>query len=240
MLIDGAVFFVTAILPYLAIIVLVDGLLYRLYKWMRKPRAPTIFTIYPADRSLSGAFPKLLGDIIFFPRLLREEKALWVGAWLFHLSLMMAVVSHYKVFFNQMWFWEKLSVTPTTFQTVSRIFDGATGTVMVASLLFLLGRRFLRFLRELSDPEDYLVLLNILAISISGIYIRFYTSVNLLEMRRYFASLASFSPTNAPNEPIFLVHYLLVVILMFYFPFGKMAHTVGAGITNILIRLRRD
>ena len=147
MLTNVAVFIVTAILPYLAIIVLVDGLLFRLYKWMRRPKAPTIFTIYPAGRSLTGAFPKLLGDIIFFPRLLREEKALWVGAWLLHISLVMAVVSHYKAFFNQMWFWEKLGATPTTFQTLSRVFDGVTGAVMVASLLFLFGRRFLRFLR---------------------------------------------------------------------------------------------
>ena len=234
---DSATYFVTSILPYVAVIVFVDGLLYRLLSWMRRPRAATRFTIYPAASSLIRALPRLLGDIVLFPRLLREEKALWIGAWLFHLSLLMTAVSHYKVFFSYMWLWEGLGVSQATFQLASNAFDGATGGVMTASLLFLLVRRFPKFLRKLSDPEDYLVLLLLLVISISGIYLRFISSTNLLELRRYFQSLAAFSPSNLPGDPVFLAHYLLVLTLMIYFPLGKMAHTVGAGLTSRLIRL---
>jgi len=237
--INPILFFITAILPYIAIIVLVNGLLYRLYKWMSKPKAPASFTIFPASKNIGKAFTKVLGDILYFPRLLREEKALWLGAWLFHLSLLMVVISHYKVFYSYMWFWENLNVSADTFALISDIFDGAAGVIMAASLVFLLGRRFTKFLRKLSVFEDYFALLLILVIAIAGIYIRFISRVNLLGLRRYFLSLAMFAPSNLPTDTGFLVHYLLIMILAIYFPLGKMVHTIGAGITSLLVRLEK-
>lgn len=231
-------FFLTAILPYIALIILIDGIIYRLYKWARRPKAAATFTIYPASKGFTRALPKILGQMFLFPKLLRDERALWVGILLFHLSLVMVIISHYKVFFKYMWFWENLGVSATSFALISDLFDGATGVIMVVSLVFLFARRFPKFLRKLSIPEDYLVLLLILGIAISGIYIRFISTINLLELRRYFSSLVSFTPSNMPTDPIFLFHYSLVLILMIYFPFGKLIHTIGAGLTQLLIRIK--
>ena len=236
---DWPAFFITAVLPYVALIVLIDGVLYRLYRWVCRPKARMQFTIYPASRGFARAFPRVLRDVLFYPRLLREEKALWAGALLFHISLIMTVISHYKVFFKYIWFWENLKIDPNTFQLVSKYFDGATGAIMIVALLFLFGRRFPRFLRKLSDPEDYLAILLILAIAISGIYIRFVSSTNPLELRAYFLSLARLSPAYLPTDPAFLIHYLLTLILVIYFPLGKMVHTMGMGLTSLLITLGR-
>jgi nitrate reductase gamma subunit len=231
-------FFLTAILPYIALIILIDGIIYRLYKWARRPKAAATFTVYPASKGFTRALPKILGQIFLFPKLLREEKALWVGILLFHLSLVMVIVSHYKVFFRYMWFWENLGVSANSFALISDLFDGAIGVIMVTSLVFLFARRFPKFLRKLSIPEDYLVLLLILGIALSGIYIRFISTINLLELRRYLSSLVTFTPSNLPTDPIFLLHYSLVLILMIYFPFGKLIHTIGAGLTQLLVRIR--
>jgi nitrate reductase gamma subunit len=209
-----------------------------LYKWTRRPKAAAIFTIYPASKGFTRALPKILGQMFLFPKLIRDEKALWAGILLFHLSLVMGVIGHYKVFFRYMWFWENLGVSANSFASISDLFDGATGVIMVASLGFLFVRRFPKFLRKLSIPEDYLVLLLILGIAISGIYIRFISTINLLELRRYFSSLVAFTPSNMPTDPIFLIHYSLVLILMIYFPFGKLIHTIGAGLTQLLIRIK--
>ncbi|WP_455279865.1 respiratory nitrate reductase subunit gamma [[Eubacterium] cellulosolvens] len=232
------IFFITAILPYIALIILIDGIIYRLYKWARKPKAAATFTVYPASKGFTQGLPKILGQIFLFPKLLREEKALWIGILLFHLSLLMIIVSHYKVFFRHMWFWENLGVSANSFTIISDLFDGATGVIMITSLAFLFVRRFPKFLRRLSIPEDYLVLLLILGIALSGVYIRFISTLNLLELRRYFSSLVTFTPSNLPTDPIFLIHYSLVLILMIYFPFGKLIHTIGAGLTQLLVRIR--
>lgn len=231
-------FFLTAILPYIALIILIDGIIYRLYKWARRPKAAATFTVYPASKGFTRALPKILEQIFLFPKLLREEKTLWGGILLFHLSLVMVIISHYKVFFRYMWFWENLGVSANSFALISDLFDGATGVIMVTSLVFLFIRRFPKFLRKLSIPEDYLVLLLILGISISGIYIRFISTINLFELRRYFSSLVTFTPSNLPTDPFFLIHYSLVLILMIYFPFGKLIHTIGAGLTQLLVRIR--
>lgn len=236
---DWATFFITAVLPYIALIVLIDGMLYRLYRWMRRPKAKMQFTIYPGSRGFGRAFPRVLRDVLVYPRLLREEKALWAGALLLHLSLIMVVISHYKAFFKYIWFWEILKTDPNTFQLVSKYFDGATGAIMIIALLFLFGRRFPRFLRKLSDPEDYFAILLVLAIAVSGIYIRFFSNTNLLELRRYFVSLAALSPSYLPTDLAFLIHYLLTLILMIYFPLGKMVHSMGMGLTSLLITLER-
>jgi nitrate reductase gamma subunit len=236
---DWTTFFVTAVLPYVALIVLIDGMLYRLYRWVRRPKAKMQFTIYPGSRGFGRALLRVLRDVLVYPRLLREEKALWAGALLFHLSLIMVVMSHYKAFFRYIWFWEGLKTDPNTFQLVSKYFDGATGAIMIIALLFLFGRRFPRFLRKLSDPEDYFAILLVLTIAVSGIYIRFISSTNLLELRGYFLSLAALSPSYLPTDPAFLMHYLLTLILMIYFPLGKMVHSMGMGLTSLLITLER-
>ncbi|MCW4042769.1 MAG: respiratory nitrate reductase subunit gamma [Candidatus Bathyarchaeota archaeon] len=231
------IFFITAILPYIALIILIDGILYRLYGWSRRPKAAATFTVYPASKGFTRALPKILGQIFLLSKLLREKKALWAGIWLFHLSLVMIIVSHYKVFFRYMWFWENLGVSADSFSLISDLFDGVTGVIMVTSLAFLFVRRFPKFLRKLSIPEDYLILLLILGAALSGIYIRFISTINLLELRRYFVSLISFTPSNLPTDPAFLIHYSLVLILMIYFPFGKLIHTIGAGLTQLLVRI---
>ena len=239
MQINPIIFFITVILPYIAVIVLINGLLFRLYKWISKPKVATSFTIYPTSKNIGKVSTKILGDILYFPRMLREEKALWLGAWLFHLSLLMVVVSHYKVFFNYTWFWESLEANAATFQIISDIFDGATGVIMAVSLIFLLARRFTKFLRKLSVFEDYFVIILIIAIAISGIYMRFISRVNLIGLRRYFISLAILAPSNLPTDVGFLTHYVLVLMLAIHFPLGKMVHTIGAGLTSLLVRLER-
>jgi len=222
-------FFITSIIPYLAIILLVDGLLYRAYLWARSPKTTATFAVYSPSKGLSHDLLRILARVFLFPVLLRQEKSLWVGSWLFHISLLMTVISHYKIFFAHMWFWSSLSISPESLALISVVFDGATGVIMVGALVFLFGRRFLQIMRKLSEPEDYVTLLLILAIALSGVYIRFVSRVSLLELRRYFVSLLKFTPSYLPADPAFLIHYGLVMILMIYFPIGKLIHTFGGG-----------
>jgi Fe-S oxidoreductase/nitrate reductase gamma subunit len=216
-------------MPYIALIVLVNGLLYRTYNWARTPKSTTEYKVYPISKGVIIALIKSLKRVFIFPILYRDDKILWLGSWLFHLSLLMSIISHYKVFANYMWFWENLNISTETFANISIGFSAATGGLMVGSLIFLFGRRFLNILRKLSDPEDYLVILLILAIAISGLYIRFVAPVNLLELRRYFVSLAQLNPAYLPTDTSYLIHHTLILALILYFPLGKLVHTMGGG-----------
>jgi Fe-S oxidoreductase/nitrate reductase gamma subunit len=227
--INSIIFFLTAIIPYIALIVLVNGLLYRTYNWARSPKPQTDYKVYPISKTFTKSLFKILKKVFIFPILYRDEKILWIGAWLFHISLLMSIISHYKVFANYMWFWENLNISAGTFAQISIDFSALTGGLMFGSLIFLFGRRFLNILRKLSDLEDYLVILFILAIAISGIYVRFIAPVNLLELRRYFVSLAQLNPAYLPTDTSYLIHHTLVLILILYFPLGKLVHTLGGG-----------
>lgn len=233
MTLPALTFFLTIILPYISLFVFVNGMLYRILTWVKTPRASGHFSIYISDgRGNSGL--NVLQDIAYFPRMLREEKSLWTASWLFHLSLLMTAVSHYKVFLPYSGFID--SLRPETFDLVSNVLDAGASILMIAALIILLGRRFTDFMRRLSEPEDYLVLGLIGVIAVTGYLTRYSSTVNLLSLRRYFASLVSLSPSNIPTDPIFLVHYTAVMVLMIYFPFGKMTHMLGTMLTSRLVR----
>jgi Fe-S oxidoreductase/nitrate reductase gamma subunit len=216
-------------MPYIALIVLVNGLLYRTYNWARSPKPQTDYKVNPISITFTKSLIKILKKVFIFPVLYREEKFLWLGAWLFHISLLMSIVSHYKVFANYIWFWENLNISAERFAQISISFSALTAGLMVGSLILLFGRRLLNILRTLSDPEDYIVILFILAIAISGIYVRFIAPVNLLELRRYFVSLVQLNPAYLPTDTSYLIHHTLVLILILYFPLGKLVHTLGGG-----------
>jgi Fe-S oxidoreductase/nitrate reductase gamma subunit len=216
-------------MPYIALIVLVNGLLYRTYNWARTPKPTTDYKVNPISQTFTKSLFKILKKVFIFPILYRDEKILWIGAWLFHISLLMSIISHYKVFANYMWFWENLNISAEAFANISNGFSALTAGLMVGSLIFLFGRRSINILRKLSDPEDYIAILFILAIAISGIYVRFIAPVNLLELRRYFVSLVQFNPGYLPTDTSYLIHHTLVLILILYFPLGKLVHTLGGG-----------
>lgn len=230
---SSLVFFITVILPYVALFIFINGLLYRILKWVNTPKASGHFSLYSSDGK-GNSLLNVFQDITFFPRMIREEKILWSASWLFHFSLLLTAFSHYKVFLPYSHIIDSFS--PGTFDLISNFLDAGASLFMVGSLIVLIGRRLGGFMRILSELEDYLVLFLILVIAVTGYMTRYSTSVNLLSLRRYFASLVNLSPSNIPTDPFFLVHYTFVMILMIYFPIGKMTHMIGSILTSRLVR----
>lgn len=227
------IFLITIILPYISLFVFINGLLYRLYKWASTPRASGHFSIYISE-GLGNSKLNIIQDLAYFPRMIKEEKNLWIASWLFHLSILMTTISHYKVFLPYNLFLNRIS--PYYFNILSNLLDGGAAILMIVTVMLLFSRKITSFLRKLSEPEDYLVLLLIMVIAVSGGFLRYASGINLLSLRRYFASLVILAPSNIPTNPIFLLHYTCVMILMIYFPFGKMTHIIGSILTSKLVR----
>jgi nitrate reductase gamma subunit len=83
-------------------------------------------------------------------------------------------------------------------------------------------------MRYISLPADYFPLFLILGIGITGILMRYFLRVDVVNIKQLTVGLATFSPTIAGEVgSIFFVHVFLVCTLMVYFPFSKLMHLGG-------------
>jgi nitrate reductase gamma subunit len=62
--------------------------------------------------------------------------------------------------------------------------------------------------------------------------------VQVQELHRFFRGLASFNWQPAPLSAgtSFTYHFAFVQLLMIYFPFGKLTHTIGSLFSKMVVR----
>ncbi|MBT4922953.1 MAG: nitrate reductase, partial [Candidatus Thioglobus sp.] len=103
---------------------------------------------------------------------------------------------------------------------------------MVIGLTGLMGRRiFVERIRYISAPSDYLMLILLLIIGVSGVVMTFTSNHTDVMMVKEFASGLIAFPwigwSNLPTEVHFLTHIFLVFVLMAIFPISKLLHVPG-------------
>jgi nitrate reductase gamma subunit len=100
---------------------------------------------------------------------------------------------------------------------------------MVIGLGGLLVRRiFVSRIRYISAPSDYLMLLMLIIIGVSGVVMTFTDNHTDVMMVKSFATgLVTFNWVNLPTETHFLVHLFLVFVLLAIFPISKLLHVPG-------------
>jgi nitrate reductase gamma subunit len=132
-----------------------------------------------------------------------------------------------------------MGMTTENINTMSQLSGGFAGIVILIMILVLLGRRiFTTRVREISLKGDYLALVLILVVLITGDAMRFVSHFDLSLTREYFQGLVSFSVITVPNNSWFLAHYLFAQILIMYMPFSKLLHFGGIFFTETLIQER--
>merc|ERR1711879_474611 len=97
---------------------------------------------------------------------------------------------------------------------------------------FLLGRRLKDpKLRYISLVTDYFPLLLIIGIALSGIYMRYFAHVDIVQIKALTMGLVTFSPVALAAamkiSVVFYIHLFLVCALLIYFPFSKLMHVGG-------------
>jgi len=102
--------------------------------------------------------------------------------------------------------------------------------LLVLSMLLIVRRFFVSYLRQINNLEDIFALVLLLSIIGSGLAMRLGPHFDLTKTRIWFQGLLTFSP-EVPMNGVFLLHLLLVQILLIYLPFSKLLHSVG-GILN--------
>jgi len=221
------------LLPFATLAILIGGLLYRLSRWQRA--AAGNIALYPSAATRWRLFWKVLGEVALFSSFRQENQALWKRTWPFHVSLVLILLGHTRLVTD--WPLRVLfGLSAGTVSAISAWGGGICGVVAMVACLLLLTRRFgIRRVREISTGEDYGVLILLLFILMTGNAMRFFAHFEIAEVQLYFRTLFSTAPTQVPHDPLFLLHFLMVQLLLIYFPFGKFLHVPGVFYSRTLL-----
>jgi nitrate reductase gamma subunit len=245
-------------IAYLAFAIFVIGLSWRVVRWSLSPVPFRIPTVCGQQKSLpwirsswiesphntAGVVARMAIEILAFrslfrntssridrgPRLIyRDRKWLWLGAIAFHASLLAILVRHLRLF---------VEPAPTLARLLDRL-DGffqvgappfyITDGLILAAILYLLQRRLTDpRIRYISLFTDYLSLVLLLAIAVSGIWMRYFGRTDIVAVKQFAIGLAVFRPVAAKGAGAwFYVHLALVSTLAAYLPFSKLMHMAG-------------
>ena len=206
-----------ALLFYFATILLVVGLALRIRKYARTP-APLKIPVAPAPKTRTGVFWRMAREVGLFASLFRANRWIWLFGYMFHVGLLIILLRHLRYFTEPVWFWVKI-IQPFGVYAAFAFVIGLTG---------LLVRRFVvERIRYISSPSDYLMLLLLLGIGLSGMGMKFLSPVDIIGVKSYMLGLLHFRILELPTHPALLIHLGLVAILMIIFPISKLLHVPG-------------
>jgi nitrate reductase gamma subunit len=264
----AVLFFFGVIIPYIAVLIFVIGIIYRVWKWARSPVPFRIPTTCGQQKSLPwikannlenpsntvGVIGRMALEVLLFRSLLRntttelkqgvrklvykDSLLLWLGALLFHWSLLIILVRHSKFFLEpvpsflllfERWDGILQVSVPSWFPSMFPILFISNIIILLALTYLLLRRVLTSQIRYISLPADYLVVLLILGVVTSGILTKFFFKVDVVGVKTLALGVITFQPS-VPADGIgwfFYIHLFLICALIAYFPFSKLMHMPG-------------
>ncbi len=227
------VYFIGKLMPFVTLTILIVGLLYRLVRWQKA--AVGNIALFPSASRGSQLFAKVFKEVVFFSSFRKQDGPLWRRTWLFHASIVLILLGHTRLVTDYP-LRVMLGLSAETVHQISAWGGGICGIVALVTCVLLLTRRFaLPRVREISSGEDYSVLFLLLFILLTGNALRFFTHYDITQTQVYFRTLFSTAPTQVPHDPLFLLHYFFVQLLLIYLPFGKFLHIPGIFYSRTLI-----
>jgi nitrate reductase gamma subunit len=223
-------YFILVPMVYIALAVFVLGLAFKAWVVFRSPRIAGTLAVFPKQKFAAAA---VLADAFAIPTAYRKEKTLWFFLLLYHAVFTLLFLGHLELAGEIRW----LQLIP------HEIFlgAGAVGILLLVSVLYFLLRRFRTPFREISVPEDYIMLLllffTILFGSILHLAARYGGYRGLVEImtqdyRTYLGGLLMLHPVLpdriyfAPHFAVLVLHILFANLFLILFPFSKMVHSV--------------
>lgn len=206
-----------AALLYIATLILIGGLAYRIYEYAKTP-APLKIPTTPAPTTSLGVRYRMAREVVLFESLFKSNKWIWVFGWMFHVGLALVLLRHVRYFQEPVWGWV----------TFIQPFGMYASFAMVIGLAGLWARRFLvDRVRYISTPSDHLMLALLIAIGISGMLMTFVVHTDIVMLKAFVLGLMTFDFQPMPADPILMAHLALVALLMIIFPISKLLHAPG-------------
>jgi nitrate reductase gamma subunit len=206
---------------YISLSIFLIGMARKIYQYWITP-VPLKIPTAPTPLTQTGVVMRMAREVVLFESLFKSNKWTWLFGWLFHLGLLLVLIRHAR------YFWP--GDLPEIFLLVQPFKYAAFA--MVIGLIGLVGRRiFVERIRYISAPSDYLMLILLLIIGVSGVVMTFTNNHTDIIMVKEFASGLIAFPwigwSDLPTETQFLVHIFLVFVLMAIFPISKLLHVPG-------------
>ena len=212
-----AIGIIYAILFWTATIVLVLGVGNKVYIYAKVP-APLKIPTTPAPVTQSGVVLRMLQEVLLFKSLFRADKLLWIISLIFHYSMLLIVLRHFRYVVEPM----------GAILSFIQPFGKYAGFLFIIGLVGLLLRRLLiDRVKYISAPSDIAMLLLFIAIGFSGLFMSFVSHTDIVMVKAFFIGLVRFDWQPLPTDFILLLHLGLVAVLMLIFPISKLLHAPG-------------
>jgi len=203
-------------------------------------------------KGTAGVVGRMFFDVVLFRSLFRHtrmefrngpkvtyewEKWLWLFALAFHYAFLVILIRHLRFFTEPVpWFvtltdrldgFMQVGIAPFTGYQLPYLL--LSGVVLLVAVGFLFVRRiYSAQIRYISLPSDYFPLALIGTLALTGILMRYVLKVDLTAVKELAMGLVSFRVSNPEGIGVlFYIHLFLFSVLLFYFPFSKLAHMAG-------------
>ncbi len=213
------------VIPYIAFIVFIVGIAYRVINWSKSPVPFRIPTTCGQQKTLpwikpnsidnpftkGGVVLRMILEILFFRSLFRNTRVsikegstisynleifLWLGALAFHWSFLTVLVRHLRFFTEPVLFPIKILEALDGFMQIGLPGVLISGVVLFAAAIYLLLRRVIMAkVRYISLASDFFPLLLIIGIAFTGILMRYFTKVDITAIKELTMGLVTFHPT---------------------------------------------
>lgn len=238
---DWFSYLVAGIMVYLAVAVFILGMTYQVYQWLRAPKSRIKTGVFPKPGSGAARWGEVLIDSFTFPQAMKMDRTIWVFTILFHFALLGAFVGHLRLIQEFTFLLNPLgSKGMDQFALWS---GGVMGILLMIALIYYLFRRLVSPYKEISVPEDFILLLLLILVVVMGDHMRFLGKIHVPDYRAYLHSLLAFKPgfpkvlAESPTKWALDFHVLFANLLFIYFPFSKLVHVIATFPANLARRV---
>jgi nitrate reductase gamma subunit len=240
--------FFGAIFPYIAFVLFVIGVTYRVIKWAKSPVPFRIPTTCGQQKSHSWikhnklenpsstfwVIGRMALEVLFFRSLFRNSKAeivdgervvygstkwLWLGGMIFHWTFLIVLFRHMRFFVQDPSFLGPLEKLDGFFQFGVPVFYISSWLFVLAVTYLFIRRVIVPQVRYISLAADYFPLFLILTIGISGIWLRHFDKVDVVAVKKLTMGLVTFNPSLPVYGDVHSLFYLHLFMVCVLFAY---------------------
>ena len=247
------------VFPYLAVLLFVGGMIYRVLKWGSSPVPFCITTTCGQQQSLPwikqsklenpsstlGVLGRMALEVLFFRSLFRnlktqaqegikitygEAKWLWLAGLAFHWSFLLIFIRHLRFFSEKVPVPVQMIEAVDSFLQVGRPLLYMTDLVLLAAVVYLFLRRVgLPQVRYISLFADYFPLFLIFGIALTGVLMRYFYKTDIVSVKILAMSLISLHPDPTMLGKISPIFYMHLFLLSVLFAYFPFSKLVHMG-----------
>jgi nitrate reductase gamma subunit len=238
---DWFSYLIAGVMVYLAVAIFLFGMAYQVVQWLRSPGARVKTGVFPKPNHALSRWLRVGIDSFTFPDALKMDRWIWGFTLLFHFGLLGAFVGHLRLV-REFTFLVAL-IGPGGMDQLGLWGGGVMGILLMVGLFYFLFRRLGHPYREISIPEDYILLFLLMVVVLLGNIMRFFGDVHTPDYRNYLQSLIVFRPAfppalgDSPTKWTLVLHVLFANLLLIYLPFSKLIHMIATFPANLARRV---